>query len=232
MIVYFIRHGRPEYPTDEFGRALVYGPTAGLSPEGSGRIVKAAQAILQREGIPFDKLITSPFERAKQTAKMIAEVMQIAPEGITEDARLRDTDSTWAGESIETFLKAWNERKVFDDPHTIETLDAIRQRMRSAVHDHIDNFKGNMIGFVGHGDPLRAWLLPYQKPFPSYHLLVESTFEHAEGIRAIIIKDRIIETEIIHDLVEMETPFLAKPGFQADFIQSACKETDGRLPDQ
>lgn len=75
MIAYFIRHGRTEHPRDQAGVPLVYGPEASLTPEGKARIVEIAGSILHREGRPFDRLVASPYQRALQTARIIAEVM-------------------------------------------------------------------------------------------------------------------------------------------------------------
>ncbi len=185
MILYFIRHGRPEYPKDASGNLLIYGPNAGLSDEGRARVTYIARSILKREGHPFDRLVTSPYERAKQTARIIAEVMQIDPAAIIEEYRLRDTDSTWPGTPVDEFIKAWNEKSLFgvDDRHTQETLGALRKRMKSAVDEHTAGMDNALIGFIGHGDPLRAWLYPLEKPFPTYRQFIDESIDFAEGIR-------------------------------------------------
>jgi broad specificity phosphatase PhoE len=201
MIVYFIRHGKPEYDRDKSGNLLVYGPAAGLSADGSERVRGIARAIQCRENRTFDLLITSPYRRAEQTTRIIAQDMKIDPGMIIEDDRLRDTDSAWPGEPLEMFLKSWEERRVFDDPHTLETLEQLRARMISAVKEYARPSSVAMIGFVGHGDPLRAWLFPHNEPFISYENLVRSTYESAEGIRAVIGGNGRMETEIIPDFV-------------------------------
>jgi broad specificity phosphatase PhoE len=201
MIAYLLRHGQPVFPQDEAGNLLVYGPDAPLSPEGRTHIAEIARAIMQMEGRPIDRLVTSPFRRTWDTARVIAEVMKISPDQVLEDSRLRDTTSTWPGTPLSEFLKAWEARTVFDDPHTLETMDELRDRMTSVVNDHLSKFDGKMIGLITHGDPLRAWLYPLEKAFPSYGELVTATFNSIEGIRIEISPEGIIQKQLIANFI-------------------------------
>jgi len=74
MILYFMRHGiavnRDEKgkPPDDRERAL--------TPKGIKRMHKAAKGLLTLS-LPLDRILTSPFVRARQTAKIVAETLHM-----------------------------------------------------------------------------------------------------------------------------------------------------------
>lgn len=75
MKLYFMRHGiavdrgNTTKPSDDRQRDL--------TPKGIKRMRKAAAGLLSLS-IPFDRILTSPFERARQTAQIVAEVVNMA----------------------------------------------------------------------------------------------------------------------------------------------------------
>ena len=74
MNLYFMRHGiavdrgDTAKPSDDRERAL--------TPKGIKRMHKAAKGLLSLS-LPFDRILTSPFERARQTAQIVAEALHM-----------------------------------------------------------------------------------------------------------------------------------------------------------
>ncbi len=185
QVVYLIRHGSPLYPLDQQGRRLIYGPTAGLTDEGMAESARLAHRIQQREGYPLDVFVTSPYTRAAQTAAILAREMGV--NAVTQDDRLRDARSTWEGILVDDFMKTFHEGKTFDDPHTLETLEELGERMQAAYYEIMTRFPGKSIGLISHGDPIRALyfrLFNPQGKFPPYIELTKMiSLGKAEGVR-------------------------------------------------
>jgi phosphohistidine phosphatase len=79
--LYLVRHGiaaerGPEYPDDS---------KRPLTSRGIAALRKEAKA-LNRLGVSFDVIITSPFARARQTADVLAESLSGKPAVVTSDA--------------------------------------------------------------------------------------------------------------------------------------------------
>ena len=94
MNLYFMRHGiavaRDDtgIPSDDHERAL--------TPKGIKRIQKAAKGLVSLS-LSFDKILSSPFDRARQTAKIIAEALHM------ED-RLEEIQELCPDQSVQNLL--------------------------------------------------------------------------------------------------------------------------------
>ena len=185
QVVYLIRHGTPLHPVDQQGRRLVYGPTAGLIEKGVAQCKRLAHRIMEREGAPLAVLIASPYTRTQQTAKILAGEMNVRM--VMTDDRLQDTRSTWEGVLLDDFLTIFSEGKAFDDPHTLETLDDLGERMKAAYDEILARSGGKSIGIVSHGDPIRALYFRLHNPQVKYPPYLELTkmisLSPAEGVR-------------------------------------------------
>ena len=191
QVIYLVRHGAPRHPVDQQGRRLVYGPTAGLTEEGVAQCKRLAHRIMEREGSPLAALIASPYTRTQQTAKVLADEMNVRT--VMTDDRLRDTRSTWEGTLVDDFLPIFSEGKPFDDPRTLETLDDLGKRMKAAYDEILARFGGKSIGIVSHGDPIRALFFRLYNPqvhYPQYQELTKMIgLDPAEGVRLQIGPD-------------------------------------------
>ena len=80
--LYFLRHGEAAdagaWPGDDFHRPL--------TPEGRERMAREAEAIA-RVGVALDAIVTSPLVRARQTAAILADALQLSDK-LVEDERL------------------------------------------------------------------------------------------------------------------------------------------------
>lgn len=94
MNLYFLRHGiavdRADSgkPSDDRERAL--------TPKGIKRMRKAAKGLVTLS-LSFDRILTSPFERARQTAKIVAEALR------SED-RLEEVQELAPDQSVQDLL--------------------------------------------------------------------------------------------------------------------------------
>lgn len=79
--LYLIRHGVAE----DRGEAWPDDTKRPLTPEGISKLKKSARC-LDRVGVSFDLMITSPFMRTRQTADVIAGELQPRPLVIVSDA--------------------------------------------------------------------------------------------------------------------------------------------------
>ena len=185
QIIYLIRHGSPQYPSDPLGRKLIYGPTAGLTGEGMLQCERLARRILEREGAPLDVLVTSPYTRAEETAAILARVMGTSI--VVKDDRLRDTRSSWEGTPVDDFMRTFYEGKTFDDPRTLETMEELGARMKAAYDEIRTRYGSEKIGIVSHGDPIRALWFRLHDPqgrYPPYPELTKMIgLGSAEGLR-------------------------------------------------
>jgi broad specificity phosphatase PhoE len=183
-IVYLIRHSIPEYKIID-GQRVMYGPDAPLAEEGRQKVGKLADDLIAKEGRPFDAIVSSPYKRAYETASLLAGRMGLAH--VATERELRDTDSAWPGTPIEELTEIVNSGRLFDDPRTHETASEISDRMVKAFDQIVAAHKGQLIGIVSHGDPLRLLVYRLRHPdreLPSFAQVVqEMNFDMAQGLR-------------------------------------------------
>eukprot|EP00048_Salpingoeca_helianthica_P021363 m.11856 g.11856 ORF g.11856 m.11856 type:complete len:525 (+) comp5888_c0_seq1:23-1597(+) len=129
----------------------------GLTPKGIQQAEKAANQLRARLG-PDAKdvfIITSDFERAQQTAAVIAE--QLGAAKPTEDARLRERFfGDFEGASNTNYETVWNKDKK-SATHTedgVESVASVAQRVTALVADVEARCKHRNVVFVSHGDTL------------------------------------------------------------------------------
>jgi phosphohistidine phosphatase len=80
MEIYLMQHG-PALPKDQ-------DPEEGLSPEGKDRIRATARA-LNKMGVSFDAILSSPKKRSKETAAIVAEELGFSLEEIVETSKVK-----------------------------------------------------------------------------------------------------------------------------------------------
>ncbi|HYD88110.1 MAG TPA: histidine phosphatase family protein [Vitreimonas sp.] len=150
--VYFVRHGAVERQTTRLS-----GRTPHLSLTRAGR-AQAEAAALALSGRGIETVMTSPLERAQETAEVIAGAAGAA---LLVDDDLNEIDfGDWSGAMFETLAgdpewRIWNEdRGRARPPHGESMLEAQArvarwlERARASAH--------NVIAAVSHGDVVRA----------------------------------------------------------------------------
>ena len=154
MNAHLIRHGEVENP-----QHVVYAnlPGFGLSARGRGQAVAAGERLAQQ---PHALIVTSPLQRAIETAQLVA---QATGSTVAVDDRLTEWDlsSRWAGVSWEALPEVFpGELEAYlENPHDLpfspESLEDAASRVAGCVTDWVRRGIGD-VAFVSHQDPLHA----------------------------------------------------------------------------
>jgi broad specificity phosphatase PhoE len=158
---FFLRHGKNIhqaelkdiiycYPDDETPCSLI--------EEGISQAKDAGEKLKDKK---IEHIYCSDILRTRQTAKIVAEIIDFDENKIIYDARLRDInwgifggkhkDEAWAfygGDKIKKFNVPTPQGETWND---------CRERMKKVLNDIESNFENKNILIISHGDPL--WLL-------------------------------------------------------------------------
>jgi broad specificity phosphatase PhoE len=155
--ILLIRHGS----TDTVGR-LIYGRMPGihLNEEGRRQAEAVGQAIRKR--YQLNQIISSPMERAQETASFIAYPQNLSF-SINEAFNELDVGQ-WTGKSIEDLRsspswKQYNRLRSLYAPPGGEKLIDVQQRSWNALDRIIREQKEGAVAIVTHGDVIRSLLL-------------------------------------------------------------------------
>ncbi|MFZ3055060.1 MAG: histidine phosphatase family protein [Minisyncoccales bacterium] len=158
---FFLRHGQNIHQAQHPG--IIYfwpdgNPPYFLSEQGKEESKKAGE-LLKKDKI--DHLFSSDILRCRETAKIVAEIINYDIDKIIYDTRLRDLNwGAFGGKTKEEYWNFYNNdrMKAFDMaiPNG-ESWNQCRERMIKAFNEIEEEFKNKNILIVSHGDPL--WLL-------------------------------------------------------------------------
>lgn len=158
--VYLVRHGETTYNVE--GRLPGQLEGVALTEKGRQQAYRAAVAL---SGIPLSAVVSSPLERALETAQALARGGGL---DVRTDARLMDTDvGTWAGQKIvelENNDPSWKEflAQPNEPPPGVESLAQVQERAMAAMHDILaDASLGNYVALVAHADIVKLILATY-----------------------------------------------------------------------
>lgn len=150
-LIMLIRHGQTNFNVE--GRLPGQLPGVVLTDEGRRQAHRAAVALA---GMPLTAVLSSPLERARDTAEIVARGWGVSLE---LDPRLMDTDvRRWAGQKLDEVAKADPAWKAFlekptEPPPDVESLSAVQQRSVAVVDDILRRPElGNYIALVAHAD--------------------------------------------------------------------------------
>ncbi|GAC1452848.1 MAG: hypothetical protein PVSMB4_13430 [Ktedonobacterales bacterium] len=152
--ILLVRHGQTTYNVE--GRLPGQLPGVALTDEGRRQAQRAAVAL---SGLPLSAVISSPLERARDTAEIIARGWGLP---VRLDNRLMDTDvGRWSGQKIADLERSDPEWKAFvqhasQAPSGIENLAAVMERA-VAVAEHVrhDPTLGDYVVLVAHADVIK-----------------------------------------------------------------------------
>jgi broad specificity phosphatase PhoE len=129
-----------------------------LTDEGRRQAHRAAVAL---SAIPLSAVISSPLERARDTAEIMARGWGLP---VRLDNRLKDTDvGRWAGQKIDELTKSDPEWRAFVAHPTepppgvgVESMVVVMERAVAAVEDVLRNAElGAVIAVVAHADVIK-----------------------------------------------------------------------------
>ena len=151
-----VRHGL----TDDVGRA-VSGRASGIHLNVEGR-TQAVRTAAQLEGVRVDAVISSPLERAKETAAPIAAVRGIDIQ--TLEAFHEFDFGEWTGRTLDQLStdeqwQRFNSARSVTKPPSGELMLQVQQRAIAGLLDLATRFPAGNVVVVSHGDVIRAVLL-------------------------------------------------------------------------
>ncbi|MDR7543356.1 MAG: histidine phosphatase family protein [Armatimonadota bacterium] len=151
-----VRHGHHAWLSPPINRLAGRLPGVHLSPRGQAE----ARALARRlASDPPDRIVTSPLERAAQTAAIIASALGM---DVTTDARLTETAmGIWEGVAVSEIMirypEQWHAWRTAPDRARVpgmEPVEAIGARMAAAAVEYLT--AGGTTLLVSHQDPLLA----------------------------------------------------------------------------
>lgn len=154
--VYLARHAHTDWLAAGAGRLAGRLPGIPLNPLGRAEAAALAAAL---SDVPLDRIVSSPVERAVETATAVGEVRGLA---VLRDDRLTEWGmGVWEGRVVAELLSedAW--RVWREDPERLavegaEAVAVMAYRMAAAFWDHAE--QGRSVLLVSHQDPLLALL--------------------------------------------------------------------------
>ena len=149
-----MRHGESE---SNVQRILNADPSRknGLTEKGQQQIIDAC---LQFKHV--DLIISSPLQRAQETASIVARQLKISPELVLMDENIREVGmGEFEGQPYEAKDSSFKDirEKFTTSVKGTETLNEARNRVGRVIFDLEKKYQGKTILIVGHGDPL--WIL-------------------------------------------------------------------------
>src|SRR5881275_832571 len=158
--VLLIRHGQTTWNAEQKLPGQLPGIT--LNEKGREQIARLAEAL---SAIPISAIISSPLERALETAEIIGQGRNLT---IQLEPALMDTDvGRWAGQNYEELSKTDSEWKAYVKdptvaPEGIETFPQVQQRAMAAVERWrtMDSI-GAYPAFVAHADVVKLLIAHY-----------------------------------------------------------------------
>ena len=155
-----VRHGQSTFNVE--GRLPSQLPNVPLTDEGRRQAHQAAVALA---GLNLSAIVSSPLERARETAEIIARGWGLP---VREEPRLMDTEmGRWAGRKISEVSKddpLWLAfvEKPTEPPEGIEGFEQVRQRVVAAIEDlRADPTAGDDVVVVAHADVIKLIIAHY-----------------------------------------------------------------------
>lgn len=197
--VYLIRHGELEYPRNNRGQRLLYGPDVPLSDRGRRQIQELSDRFA-REGRKLEKIYTSPFSRAVETAEIFASQLQLS-----EPVRILEFQDISPGSMVGKLLNDVIQGRLQEYG---ETHSEVLERMMRGVQQVVEKEKGRTIGIVSHGDSIRVLLFHLMHPkdsLPPIDELIKTDYLDKGEAWRLLVDDalHVVEKEYIGRPLEL-----------------------------
>jgi isoleucyl-tRNA synthetase len=180
-----MRHGEAENVLAKINSTAIGGieTTHHLTEKGKEDVKKAAER-LKSEGIT--RIFSSPLTRTRETADLVAEVLQLPPSAVTFDNRLREVEvGEFEGKShsaYHTFCESVEER-FFKRPAGGETLTDVRRRVGEFLYELERVHEHERALIIAHGDVL--WTLALVEQGAHYSKLEEMPYPEPGNVRKL-----------------------------------------------
>ena len=158
--IILVRHGQSTFNVEQ----RLPGQLEGIPLTDEGRR-QAQRAAIALSSIPVSAIVSSPLERAVETARVIARGFDLT---VQTDERLKDTDvGHWAGAVIADLFKSDEQWKQFvqkptEPPPGVEGFLSVQARSVSAIEDVLKNGDlGDYIVVTAHADVIKLIVAYY-----------------------------------------------------------------------
>jgi probable phosphoglycerate mutase len=150
-----IRHGM----TDVVGR-VASGRTPGVDLNAAGRL-QVERLAGHLAGVPLAAIVSSPLERAVQTAEPIAKRHELPVE--TDDRLNEISYGEWSGRTFQDLAteRVWsfyNTARSLTRPPGGELLTEVQSRVVTALTSLAGRYRSGIVAIVSHADVIRAAL--------------------------------------------------------------------------
>lgn len=159
-LILLVRHGQTTYNVE--GRLPGQLPGISLTEEGRRQAHAAAVAL---SAVPLSAVLSSPLERARDTATILARGWNLP---VREDPRLMDTNvPRWAGQKLDDVNKQDPAWKAFlanptEPPEDVESFTSVQARAVAAIEEALaDSTLGSYIAVVAHADVVKLIVAHY-----------------------------------------------------------------------
>ena len=155
--LFLIRHGLTDW--NEEGR-LLGRADVGLNATGQAQASDLARSL---RDVPIARMVSSPQQRAQETARPMAEALGLSVE--TEPGVDEVWLGRWQGKKLEELRGDPDLERYRQDPtyecDAIESPHKVEQRMVEVVERLREENRSESVVIVSHGDPLRLALAHY-----------------------------------------------------------------------
>jgi len=189
--IYLVRHGHVHNPD-----AVFYERMEGFGLSDIGRQqAHTIGRILSFKSI--SKIYTSPLERTRQTAAIIASFHKNLE--IIHDERLLEVRSPLRGKKMEDLAKQrWNFYEPKNGKHTGESLEDVWNRMNAFFTDITNVHKGQEIVVVSHGDPIMISMVKHRgKRLSLDTIRGEEYVDTGTGYQLFFDEEGIVDIKVI-----------------------------------
>lgn len=153
--IYLVRHGHIENPKDIF-----YDKDIPLSSVGAKEMIGIAEDI-KKTGCTPERIISSPYLRARESAEIIAHVF--GTQEVEFDEHLIDWQvGDWIGKPLEAFRQfaGFYNKPFIPNFDGLETYDEMAKRVLPVMRELRESMSANSCAIiVGHREPLASAIL-------------------------------------------------------------------------
>lgn len=198
--LFLVRHGDVEYPTDNSGRKLLYGPDAHLSGLGKNQMEALAQKLSDK---PLDAIYTSPLPRAQESAMIIAKSQQeqygkeMTP--IIQDELREPELGEWVGTPIDELERNPNGYELYAHPKPGQELyEPVGERVTVAIREIVRQTpQQSRTAVVSHGEinKIEVYALENPNAAPpksSNELSLSDQLKNGEAFRILLDEDNVV----------------------------------------
>ncbi|MCK5589182.1 MAG: class I tRNA ligase family protein, partial [Candidatus Pacebacteria bacterium] len=151
---FLVRHGQSEANVSDNISCTIGQFGDKLTADGKQNVKKTAESVSEN----IDVIISSPFERTKQTSEIIAEIIGFEKEDIIFNERIGERNFGTSNNKSNSKFNSWLNSEDFNFYNKYEGGEShfdVKKRMMDFIYEINEKYDGKNILIVSHNDPLR-----------------------------------------------------------------------------